>query len=151
VDPKELPATGRDDPATPDTTSENRSPFWDSHGTLLVVDDDPAVREVVTSLLERCGLTVLAAADGQSALEVFRRCADEIRLVLLDLVLPDTDGEALFHAMRKIRPGLRAILCSGCLTDEAVERRLRAGWAAIIRKPFRLIPFLQTVRTVLEA
>ena len=150
MDLEEPPATDLNGPAASGTAPESRSPFWRSHGTLLVVDDDPAVREVVTSLLERCGLTVLIAADGHSALEIFHRRADEIRLVFLDLTLPDTDGETVFHSMRKIRPHLLAILCSGCLTDEAVDQRLRAGWAAVIRKPFRLIPFLQTVRTVLE-
>ncbi len=142
ADPNGPPVTGN--------ASRSDQPFWCGHGTLLVVDDDPAVREVVTSLLERCGLTVLAAADGQSALEVFRRRANEIRLVLLDLVLPDTDGEAVFRSMRQMRPDLRAILCSGCLTDGAADQKLRAGWAAVIRKPFRLIPFLQTVQAALE-
>jgi len=116
----------------------------------LVVDDDPGVLELMTSLLQRCGFTVLTAGDGQSALEIFRRFADEIRMVLLDFTLPDTDGEALLHCLRRIRSDVRAILCSGCLTDEAVDQRSKEDWSAIIGKPFRLIPFLQTIRTVLE-
>jgi DNA-binding NtrC family response regulator len=76
---------------------------------------------------------------------------DEIRLVVLDLTLPDTDGEAVFRIMRQIRPGLRAILCSGRLPDEDANQRSSAGWAAVIQKPFRVVPFLHTVRTVLEA
>jgi two-component system, cell cycle sensor histidine kinase and response regulator CckA len=117
---------------------------------LLVVDDDPGVRELLTSLLQRCGFTVLTAGDGQTALEIFGRSADQIRMVLLDFGLPDTDGEAVLHFMRRIRPDLRAILCSGCLTDEAIDQKSREDWSAIIGKPFRLIPFLQTVRKVLE-
>jgi DNA-binding NtrC family response regulator len=71
-------------------------------------------------------------------------------MVLLDFGLPDTDGEALLHSMRGIRSDLPAILCSGCLTNEAIDQRSREDWSAIIGKPFRLIPFLQTVRKVLE-
>jgi DNA-binding response OmpR family regulator len=104
----------------------------------------------MTSLLQRCGFTVLSAGDGQSALEIFHRFADQIRMVLLDFTLPDTDGEALLHCLRSIRSDVPAILCSGCLSDEVLNQISKEDWSAIIAKPFRLIPFLQTVRTVLE-
>ena len=141
---------GRGGSAVSGTASGDNPLHWRSSGTLLVVDDDPGVLELMTSLLQRCGFTVLTAGDGQSALEIFRRFADEIRMVLLDFTLPDTDGEALLHCLRRIRSDVRAILCSGCLTDEAVDQRSKEDWSAIIGKPFRLIPFLQTIRTVLE-
>jgi DNA-binding NtrC family response regulator len=115
------------------------------------VDDDSGVREVMRALLEHRGFTVLTAADGRTALEIFRRCLEEIRLVILDLVLPDTDGEAVFRVMRQVRPSLRAILCSGRIDDEDAGRRTSGGWGAVIRKPFRVVPFLQSVRTVLES
>ncbi len=123
---------------------------WHGRGTLLVVDDDQAVRTVLQFLLERCGYTVLTAADGRSAMETFRSRADEIRLVLLDLVLPDIDGEAVFRLMRKVCPGLRAILCSGHLTETDLDARSGEGWAAVLRKPFWPEVLLQTVRTALE-
>jgi two-component system, cell cycle sensor histidine kinase and response regulator CckA len=150
VDSEGPRATGRGGPAVPSTVPEDDPLHWCSYGMLLVVDDDPGVRELLTSLLQRCGFTVLTAGDGQTALEIFRRSADQIRMVLLDFGLPDTDGEAVLHFMRRIRPDLRAILCSGCLTDEAIDQKSREDWSAIIGKPFRLIPFLQTVRKVLE-
>jgi CheY-like chemotaxis protein len=115
------------------------------------VDDDQAVRTVLQFLLERCGFTVVTAADGRSAVETFRRCANEIRLVLLDLMLPDIDGDAAFRLMRQIRPGLRAILCSGYLVESDVVQRAGAGWAAVIRKPFRPELLLRAVRTALES
>jgi DNA-binding NtrC family response regulator len=140
-----------DGPAVCSGARGESSAPWRGGGTVLVVDDDPGVREVMRALLEHRGFTVLTAADGRSALEIFRRCVDEIRLVVLDLTLPDTDGEAVFRIMRQIRPGLRAILCSGRLPDEDANQRSSAGWAAVIQKPFRVVPFLHTVRTVLEA
>jgi DNA-binding NtrC family response regulator len=114
------------------------------------VDDDAGVRELISSLLQRCGFTVLTAGDGQTALETFRRSADQIQMVVLDFGLPDTNGEALLQSMRRIRSGLRAVLCSGCLTDKELDERLKGTWSAVIEKPFGLVPFLQTVRQVLE-
>ncbi|RPI10916.1 MAG: response regulator [Zetaproteobacteria bacterium] len=136
-----------DDPSGTDARSDPLS--WHTHGTLLVVDDDPAVREVMTSLLGRCGFTVLTAHDGRSAMELFRRRADDIRLAFIDFTLPDTDGEAVFRSMRELRPELRAVLCSGSLTDEVVDEKCRAGWATVVRKPFHLVPFLRTIRMAL--
>lgn len=143
-------ATGRGGPAVSIAVAGNNPLDWHSAGTLLVVDDDAGVRELMSSLLQRCGFTVLAAADGQSAMETFRRSADQIRMVVLDFGLPDTDGEVLLRSMRRIRTGLRAILCTGCLSDDALDERCRGDWSAVIEKPFGLIPFLQTVRQVLE-
>ena len=149
VDAERPRAPGRGGSAVSDTASGDNPLHWRGSGTLLIVDDDPGVLELMTSLLQRCGFTVLTAADGQSALEIFRRLAGQIRLVLLDFTLPDTDGEALLQCLRRIRSDVPAILCSGCLNDEAVAQRSRGDWSAIIGKPFRLIPFLETVRTVL--
>ena len=143
-------ATGRNGSSVPSPTPGDNPLHWRSSGTLLVVDDDPGVRELVTSVLQRCGFTVLAAGDGQSAVEIFRHSADEIRMVLLDFGLPDTDGKSLLHSLRRIRANLRAILCSGCLTDETVAQSSNEEWAAVIGKPFGLAPFLQTIRMVLE-
>lgn len=114
------------------------------------MDDDPGVLELMASILRRCGFTVLAAGTGHSALEIFRRSADQIRLVLLDFTLPDTDGEALLHRLRGIRADVPAILCSGCLIDAAAGQESGGEWSAVISKPFQLIPFLQTLRSVLE-
>ncbi len=143
-------AAGKDGPGVVNGVSGESSPQWRGHGTVLVVDDDSGVREVMRALLEHRGFTVLTAADGRSALEIFPRCVDEIRLVILDSILPDTDGEAVFRVMRQVRPGLRAILCSGRLDDDDASPWATAGWAAVIRKPFRVVPFLQSIRTVLD-
>lgn len=150
VDSERPCAPDRDGPPTLGDAPSASPRQWRGHGTLLVVDDDQPVRNVLQFLFERSGFTVLTAADGRAALDIFRRSASEIRLVLLDLVLPDIDGEALFRAMRQIRPGLPAILCSGFLDDHDAEQRRRRGWAAVVHKPFRVDPLLQTVCTVLQ-
>lgn len=150
VDSERPRAASRDGPDVSTAVSGNNPLHWHSSGTLLVVDDDAGVRELMSSLLQRCGFTVLTASDGQAALETFRQLADQIRMVILDFGLPDTDGEALLHSMRRVRAGLRAILCSGRLTDGDLGEGYTGDWSAIIVKPFGLVPFLQTVRKVLD-
>lgn len=86
---------------------------WRTSGTVLVVDDEPGVRELVRAVLQRSGLTVLVAEDGRSAVEIFRARAAEISLVLLDLRMPGLDGEETLAAMREIRPEVESILMSG--------------------------------------
>lgn len=143
-------ATGRCRPAVSVAVPGNNALHWHGSGRLLVVDDDAGVRELMSSLLQRCGFTVLTARDGRSAMETFRRLADQIWMVVLDFGLPDTDGETLLHSMRDTRSELRVILCSGPLSNDALDQRSRGDWSAVIGKPFGLIPFLQTVRQGLE-
>ncbi len=143
-------ATGRGGPAISTTVAGKNPLNWHSAGTLLVVDDDAGVRELMSSLLQRCGFTVLTAGNGQTAIETFRRSADQIRMVVLDFGLPDTDGDSLLRSMRRIRAGLRAILCTGRPSADMRGDRRGGDWSAVVQKPFGLIPFLQTVRQVLE-
>ncbi len=143
-------ATGRSGSSVFGAKSGDNPLHWRSSGTLLAVDDDPGVLELMASILRRCGFTVLTAGNGHSALEIFRCSADQIRLALLDFTLPDTDGETLLHRLRDLRPDVPAILCTGCLTDAAAGQESAGEWSAVISKPFQLLPFLQTLRSVLE-
>ena len=86
-------------------------------GTVLVVEDDAAVRKVAAGMLARLGFTVLAAPDGVEALKVFQQRQAEICCVLCDLSMPRMDGWATLTALRQIAPGLPVILASGY--DEA--------------------------------
>jgi len=105
-------------------------------GMVLVVDDEAPVRDVVKRLLEREGVRVLLACDGAEAVRVFRRYADRIALVLMDLTMPEMDGEQAFHAIRAIRPDATVMLSSGFSESEAVVRLNRFGLAGFIRKPY---------------
>ncbi len=105
-------------------------------GSVLVVDDEETVRDVAQRLLEREGVRVLLACDGAEAVKVFRRHADEIALVLMDLTMPEMDGEQAFHAIRAIRTDATVILSSGFSESEAVTRLNRVGLAGFIRKPY---------------
>jgi CheY-like chemotaxis protein len=82
---------------------------WRGSGTILVVDDEDAVRELLEDVIPRYGMSVLTAKDGREALERFREHAPEIAAVLLDLTMPEIGGVEAFLEIRKIRPDARVM------------------------------------------
>ena len=96
-----------DEPAV-ERAQTHQSTTWQGSGTILVIDDEPAVRRVARLVLERLGFDVLDAADGLDGLEVYRQQQGRIRLTLLDLTMPRLDGEETFRQLRLIDPEVRA-------------------------------------------
>jgi len=117
-----------------------------TQATILVVDDEATVRHVVASFLEHEGLQVLTANDGEEGVEVFRRHAHKIALVILDLTMPKMDGEQAFHAMHAISSDIPVILTSGHSETEVVSRLSLCGLAGFIRKPYTRDTFIGEVR-----
>ena len=117
-------------------------------GTILIVDDDRAIRRVLTKALERSGYTVLEATGGNEGLQLLERHGEDIDLVVLDVIMPDISGWAVLAAMqeRSIHPPV--IVQSGFMMemdDAAAQAK------AFLRKPYELDQFLDTVRRVLGA
>jgi len=104
--------------------------------TVLVVDDEESIREIVALTLESLGFQVLAARDGSEGVEVFKAHADEIVAVLLDMTMPRLNGEQVFAELIKIRPDIRVILSSGYDEQDAANRLWEKGLAGFIRKPY---------------
>ncbi len=123
---------------------------WSGSGTVLVVDDEEAVRSLARTALEERGLRVLTAADGREAVDVFRRHAGEIDLVVLDMTMPGMGGEETFGELRRIRPDVRVILSSGYNEQEAVNRFAGKGLAGFLHKPYRPSELVERVRQLLE-
>jgi len=113
-------------------------------GTVLVVDDERAVREAVAAALRALGYRVVSAEDGASAVELFREHA-EIDLVLLDMVMPGMDGRATYLALRALRPEVRVVLTTGFALNEEAQRILDLGVREFIAKPFSIETLSQIV------
>jgi PAS domain S-box-containing protein len=126
------------------------SQTWRGKGTVLVVDDEDVVRRVSQTMLERMGFTVLAAADGQEAVEIFRKSSADIAAVLLDLTMPRKDGEETFRELRAIRPDVRVVLVSGFSEQSIAERLSVKDLAGFLQKPYRMEDLRQTLRAALE-
>ena len=104
----------------------------------MLADDEETVRAVGKRMLERMGFRVLTASNGREALEVFDKHADKIVCVLLDLTMPHMDGEEAFREMRRRRPDVTVILCSGYNEQEATQRFAGKGLAGFVQKPYTL-------------
>jgi CheY-like chemotaxis protein len=119
-------------------------------GAVLVVDDEQIVRQMAQLSLRRYGYTVLLAANGQEALEVFRKNENEIRLVLLDMTMPVMSGEDTFIELKKIRPDVQIVLSSGYNEADAVKRFEGRNLAGFIQKPYTTAALGAKVKSVLS-
>jgi PAS domain S-box-containing protein len=124
---------------------------WRGRGTVLVIDDDVAVRELVAEMLGRSGLDVLCAADGNSGIALFREYASEIRLVLLDRTMPSACGREALEGIRKIEPEARIALISGYSQERATAELDDRHLAGFLKKPFLPEQLIDLVRETLDA
>ena len=115
--------------------------------TILVVDDEPLIREAVVDALRDEGYTVLSADDGRAALEVVQQEAPS--LVLMDVMMPRMDGRAAFHAMREHAhgDGLPVILMSAMAEPADLDREI----TAFLRKPLDLDHLLTLIAGLLTS
>ncbi len=104
--------------------------------TVLVVDDDPAVRMVATRMLERLGCMVLQAADGNTAIDIFQINHEVIALVLLDLMMPQLSGEQVLSALQQIKPNARVVVMSGYTKHDAAQHFSALTPTGFLQKPF---------------
>jgi len=109
---------------------------WNGSGTVLLVDDEATVRDVGSRMLEEAGLTVVTAADGLEALEVFEERADEIGCVVLDLTMPRMSGEETLRELQRIRTDVRVVLSSGYSEQEVIGRFEGRGIVGFVQKPY---------------
>ena len=136
-----VPHTG---PAPPRGTSEAR-------GRILYADDEKEVREATADLLEALGYSVDKAVDGLEAVQLFCRNPAAYDLVLLDATMPRMSGPEALEGMLSLRPGLRAVLCTGYSAEAEKEAHLAEGFARVLQKPFTLQELQSTLAAARSA
>jgi two-component system, cell cycle sensor histidine kinase and response regulator CckA len=118
--------------------------------TVLVVEDDPSVRALLSDLLTDAGYGVLTAGSAREASRVIAGLSGDVGLLLCDVVLPDGKGRALHEALLRSRPGLRVLFLSGYTDDEITKTGLPER-DLVVRKPLLGDELLARVRAVLDA
>ena len=118
---------------------------------VLVVDDEPLVRRAARTMLERQGVEVLEACDGEQALEVFAAHRDRVRAVLLDLAMPRMDGKETLRRLRAASPQVRVLLMSGYDEDNVTGGALGRDAAGFLQKPFRAADLARGLEAVLAS
>jgi len=105
-------------------------------GTILLVEDEDALRIIGSALLKAMGYTILTAANGCEALEIYRERGSDINLILLDLLMPDMGGIDTYRVLREISPTLPIVICSGYSFEDIFEEVEGDDHAAMIQKPY---------------
>jgi CheY-like chemotaxis protein len=119
-------------------------------GTVLVVDDEPMVREMAQRSLELHGYSVLLAESGEAAINVFMRHPGAIEFVVLDLSMPNMSGEEALPRLRKIRPEVKAIISSGYSESDAMAVFRGQRVSGFIQKPYTSKAIAEKLRTCLN-
>jgi PAS domain S-box-containing protein len=130
-----FPASQDAEPA-PVYRGESDQQEWRGHGLVLVVDDEPTVRDRAAATLRRTGLDVITAVDGHDAIRQFTEHREEIRAVVLDMTMPGLDGIEVMQQISQINPEAKVFLCSGYNLQDLKERLALKGLAGFLRKPY---------------
>jgi PAS domain S-box-containing protein len=117
--------------------------------TLLVVEDEELLADLLKGNLEKHGYTVLTASDGEQALSIFESLGDEITLVISDLGLPRMSGRELFRRIRLLEEKAKVVIATGYIEPEEKNSLLRDGAVGFIHKPYKLEEVTHVVSTAL--
>jgi two-component system cell cycle sensor histidine kinase/response regulator CckA len=131
-----------------DTTEPGRAPPQ-ACPTVLLVEDEAALRAGIRRLLQKEGYTVLEAENGATALQLLDQAPNSVALVLTDLRMPVMDGRQLAAALARRRPSLPIVFMSG-FTAQLMDLRLVSPHLAFLAKPFRNDDLLAAVKSQLE-
>ena len=118
---------------------------------ILLVEDEPMLLELLKSVFEEDGYRVVAAADGEQAVEIFRQKKNEIGVVLTDMGLPKLGGWEMFEKLRVIDPNVKVILASGFVDSEMRNEAIKKGAMDFIQKPYIPNTILKRTREVLDS
>jgi CheY-like chemotaxis protein len=119
-------------------------------GRIVVAEDDPAVRQYLSSALGDLGYEVLLAEDGQAALELLERRPGGVDLLLTDVVMPRMGGVALAARALELNPRLRIVFMSGYSEDAAAVRTFIERGCRFLHKPVRPLDLARCVKEVIE-
>ncbi|MDT8391466.1 MAG: ATP-binding protein [Lentisphaeria bacterium] len=119
--------------------------------TILIADDDEAVRDIAVKTLQAAGYQVLVAWDGDEAIRVLEERGNDINLVLLDVVMPGQSGYSVYDSLKKLQPDLPVLFSSGCSHEQLLETYgIDIPRSAMVDKPYRADELLQEVRNQLD-
>ncbi|OVE81064.1 hypothetical protein BVY04_04165 [bacterium M21] len=114
-------------------------------GTVLVIDDEDAVRVIAKGMLSQLGYSVLTAEDGEKGVAVYKENHQVIDLIILDMVMPNMNGAETFKLLKELNSDVRVIIASGFTRNADMNQLIKDGVLVYIKKPFSYLDFSQTV------
>jgi two-component system cell cycle sensor histidine kinase/response regulator CckA len=125
-------------------------PEYLGNETVLLAEDDPMLRKLLSRVLERYGYNVLVATDGASAIRLVSEYMAPIHLVLTDVVMPNRDGPSLTRDLRRWYPAMGVLLMSGRPEGESEAKLVKGDSTFFIGKPFTMEQLLAAVRAAID-
>ena len=119
--------------------------------TILIVEDEEMLREMLTTVLVSKGYQVLMASDGIEAVEIYSLHRENINLVVADIGLPRLAGNEVFLRLKQTNPGIKVVLASGFIDPALKAEMIKAGAKEVIQKPYHPDEFLRSVRKALDS
>jgi two-component system cell cycle sensor histidine kinase/response regulator CckA len=121
------------------------------HGSgelVLIVDDEPSIREITKTSLEAYNYKAITASDGIEAIALYAEYRDKISIVLTDMLMPSMDGITTIRTLHKINPNVKIIVISGLATSDKMNAAYDLGIKAFLSKPYTAKQLLETINTV---
>ncbi|MBW2636948.1 MAG: response regulator [Deltaproteobacteria bacterium] len=113
---------------------------------ILVIDDDPAIRNVFERALATFGYPVVVVESGERAIEAIKKSAFEIAFI--DVVMPGINGLETYKAISKIMPDIKVVMMSGYAVDDLIQQAINEGAKSFLKKPFELGELLKTIKNL---
>ena len=118
--------------------------------TILIVDDEDLIIEIGQKMLAKMGYRTLVAQGGQETIEVYRQHGDQIDLTILDMIMPDMNGQETYESLKKLNPAVKVLLSSGYSLNDQARKIMDLGCHGFIQKPFDVIQLSQKIREILD-
>ncbi|MBI5632900.1 MAG: DUF3365 domain-containing protein [Nitrospirae bacterium] len=119
--------------------------------TILIAEDDSALRRLSEDVLKEFGYTVISAEDGEDALDKFMANKETISLLVLDMIMPRKNGKEAYEEIRKIRRDIKVLFASGYTADIMQKKGIHEAGPEFITKPFSPIDLLRKIREILDS
>jgi len=142
-----LPASAGE---VPEEKQREKKQICRGEGTILIVDDEEAIREVTRGILESLGYLVIEARSGKEAISIYKEQGKNIDLVILDMIMPGMSGGATFDVLKSMNPQVKVILASGYPENGMAKEILDRGVMGFLQKPFRIDDLSSKVQEVLK-
>lgn len=119
------------------------------YGTILLADDEPSIRIICSKQLQHLGFDVMLAEDGLQAVQIYKEFTEKISCIILDLTMPNMNGEEAFKEIKKINPDARIVLSSGYCENDITERFKDMDLSGALQKPFTMAELKNMISTIL--
>ena len=137
--------------AQADPLNPSESPFDPAVDyTILLIEDEARLRDVIRALLEKMGYSVLVASNGKESVEIAENYQGDIHLALLDINMPVMSGDRAFPLLKKARPHMKIVICTGNGYNGVCRNLLEAGAFSLLHKPVGVLELSREIQSALE-